>query len=55
MPAASVDGFGTLLYYEDSGALSNNSAYTTVVLLHGAAFHSGLSYTFSYIYIVAGC
>lgn len=40
MPVASIDGDGTSLYYEDTGAPpGGRSDYTTFVLLHGLAFN----------------
>lgn len=39
MPLAPVDANGTVLYYEDSGPLKGN--YTTLVIVHGTAFHGG--------------
>lgn len=41
MPVAPVDSVGTVLYYEDSGVPLGDSLYTSIVLSHGAAFHSG--------------
>ena len=44
MPLAPVDDSGTQLYYVDSGAPSeSNKEYATLVLIHGAIFHSGMS------------
>ena len=42
MPFAPVDDKGTQFYYEDTGAPASSSAYTTLVLFHGAVFHSGM-------------
>ena len=39
MPTGPVDNKGTVLYYEDSGALEG--AYMTVVLVHAVGFHIG--------------
>ena len=46
MPFAPVDNNGTQFYYEDTGAPTGSSAYTTLVLIHGAVFHSGMWRTF---------
>ncbi|TFY52294.1 hypothetical protein EVG20_g10612 [Dentipellis fragilis] len=40
MPLAPVDDRGTQLYYEDSGEMSGS--YTTVVIVHGTAFHGAI-------------
>lgn len=43
MPVAPVDANGDIvLYYEDSGAPDTQETYVTVVLIHGAVFHSGM-------------
>ncbi|TFK90762.1 alpha/beta-hydrolase [Polyporus arcularius HHB13444] len=39
MPVAPVDDRGTVLYYEDTGPPPDSTAYTTLVLVHGASFH----------------
>ncbi|TCD61959.1 hypothetical protein EIP91_007668 [Steccherinum ochraceum] len=42
MPLAPVDTHGTQLHYEDSGAPLEVVTYTTLVLLHGVYFNSGI-------------
>ncbi|KAF9816045.1 hypothetical protein IEO21_04220 [Rhodonia placenta] len=42
MPVGPVDGKGTVLYYEDSGAPEGTRDYATLVLVHGTQFHSGV-------------
>lgn len=42
MPLAPVDDCGTVLFYEDSGISDLNVPYTTLVLIHGIAFTSGM-------------
>ncbi|OJT12830.1 hypothetical protein TRAPUB_10665 [Trametes pubescens] len=42
MPTAPVDDNGTVLYFEDSGAPSGSTDYTTLVLVHGTCFHSAV-------------
>jgi len=42
MPVAPVNRNGdVVLYYEDSGAPDTHNTYVTVILIHGAVFHSG--------------
>ena len=43
MPLAPVDNHGTALFYEDSGIPNAKLNYTTLVLIHGIAFTSGMS------------
>lgn len=47
MPVGPVDGKGTVLYYEDSGAPEGTRDYATLVLVHGTQFHSGAYYNFN--------
>lgn len=42
MPFAPADDKGTQLYYEDTRAPAASTTYTTLVLFHGAVFHSGM-------------
>ncbi|TFK56428.1 hypothetical protein OE88DRAFT_1729933 [Heliocybe sulcata] len=42
MPSALVDEHGTQLHYKDSGVPCNPTAYTTIVLIHGAVFHGAI-------------
>ncbi|KAI0075966.1 hypothetical protein K474DRAFT_1645816 [Panus rudis PR-1116 ss-1] len=42
MPLAQVDDHGIALYYEDSGAPTGSSNYTTLVLIHGALYNNGI-------------
>lgn len=44
MPFAPVDSKGTEFYYEDTGAPKGTTAYTTLLLIHGAVFNSGTRY-----------
>ncbi|KLO13267.1 hypothetical protein SCHPADRAFT_890146 [Schizopora paradoxa] len=43
MPTAPIDDQGNVLFYEDTGAPQNssNEPYTTMIIVHGTAFHSG--------------
>lgn len=41
MPSISI-GEGIEFYYEDSGPVKDNSHYTTLVFVHGIAFHGGM-------------
>ena len=43
MPYAPVDQNGTQLYYEDTGVPAGQNVYTTLVLIHGAYYNSGMS------------
>ncbi|KDQ55697.1 hypothetical protein JAAARDRAFT_208490 [Jaapia argillacea MUCL 33604] len=42
MPVATVDDHGTHIFFEDSGIPSGSSTYTTLVMVHGATFHSAI-------------
>ncbi|KAI0786267.1 hypothetical protein C8Q75DRAFT_735003 [Abortiporus biennis] len=42
MPSVLVNDQGAELYYDDSGAPSNASVYTTLVIIHGAIFNGGI-------------
>lgn len=44
MPIAPVNDDGAVLYYEDTGAPSQSTDYTTLALVHGLIFHSGTLY-----------
>ena len=46
MPSVSVNDRGASWYYEDSGIPNGAAVYTTIVIVHGFAFHSG-TYRFS--------
>ncbi|RDX50215.1 alpha/beta-hydrolase [Lentinus brumalis] len=46
MPVAPVDDRGTVLYYEDMGPPPGSTAYTTLVLVHGAGFHGAAQASF---------
>lgn len=48
MPIAPVDDQGTVLFYEDSGILSSDEPYTTLVLIHGLMYTSGKAH-FTYV------
>ena len=39
MPTLPVDDGGTVLYYDDTGALEGIEKYVTIVLIHGVIFH----------------
>ncbi|PCH43962.1 hypothetical protein WOLCODRAFT_75425 [Wolfiporia cocos MD-104 SS10] len=41
MPLAPINSKGEHLYFEDTGVPPNAASYTTLVLIHGAAFHGG--------------
>ena len=42
MPIATVNDHGSMLYYEDSGIPNESTNYTTLILIHGTCFHSGI-------------
>ncbi|KZT04987.1 alpha/beta-hydrolase [Laetiporus sulphureus 93-53] len=42
MPLAPVNPDGAELYYEDTGAPQGSDVYKTLILLHGAVFHSAV-------------
>ncbi|KAK7681683.1 hypothetical protein QCA50_015417 [Cerrena zonata] len=42
MPTASVNDEGAVLYYEDTGAPSQSTDYTTIALVHGLIFHGAI-------------
>jgi hypothetical protein len=39
MPTLPVNNNGAVLYYEDSGAPSGKTEYSTIVIFHGLVFH----------------
>jgi len=43
MPTVTIDEHGNELFYEDTGAPQNssNAPYTTLIIVHGTAFHGG--------------
>ena len=41
MPIAPIDNQGHHLYYEDTGPPPDAHLYTTLVIVHGTAFHAG--------------
>lgn len=43
MPTITIDHEGHYLYYEDTGApkLSSGGVYSTLIIVHGTAFHKG--------------
>ena len=43
MPTAPIDENGGYVYYEDSGVPDGVQDYTTIVLVHGYSFNSGMS------------
>ena len=43
MPTVTVDSEQHTLYYEDTGAPSGVADYTTLIIVHGTAYHSGES------------
>ncbi|KAL6306425.1 hypothetical protein BKA93DRAFT_729634 [Sparassis latifolia] len=42
MPIAPVDSSGNVLYYEDTGRPGQSTDYVTIVMIHGAMFHSAI-------------
>lgn len=41
MPTLPVDKDNHFLYYEDGGPPPNKTTYTTLIIVHGTAFHAG--------------